>query len=196
MTHLSRHEWLVEPCTQAQAREFIENIHYTGGCPNTAVARHALRHVDGGAIQGVALWLPPTKVAAQSVAGEAWRGVLSLSRLCVAPGMPTNAASFLLGRSMRMLDRNTWPTLLTYADTREGHTGAIYRATNWECLGEVPGSDAWRHRETNERRGRKRGPRNLSPTEMRELGFERLPRMPKVKFVHRACRVDTHPRVD
>lgn len=184
MTHLRRADWTVAPCSQQEAREFIERTHYAAGCPNTSVARHALRAVGENKLCGVALWLPPTKNAAASVAGEDWRGVLALSRLCVAPGMPTNSASFLLGQSMKLLDRKTWHTLLTYADTREGHTGAIYRATNWDFLGEVPGSDAWRHRETGERRGRKRGGRNYSAAEMVEMGFERLPCMPKRKFVH------------
>lgn len=184
MPHLRRGEWRVTPCTQAEATEFIQRTHYTGGCPNTSVARHALRPVDEEKIAGVALWLPPTKNAAASVAPDNWRGVLSLSRLCITDGMPTNSASFLLGTSMRLLDRTTWPVLLTYADTREGHTGAIYRATNWTEIGEVPGSDAWRHSVTGERRGRKRGGRNLTVSEMQAAGFVRLPVMPKIKFIH------------
>jgi hypothetical protein len=110
--------------------------------------------------------------------------VLALSRLAVAEGMPTNSASFLLGRSMRMLDRSVWPTLLTYADTRQGHTGAIYKATNWICLGEVPGYPAWKHRLTGKIRGKKRGPRNLTVAEMEAEGFEKLSAVPKIKYVH------------
>ena len=184
--HLRRHEWSIGTCTQTEAQEFIERTHYAGGCPNTAVARHVLRPAGEDKIMGVALWLPPTRVAAESVNRENWRGVLALSRLCVADGMPTNSASFLLGRSMRLIDRRTWPTLLTYADTRMGHTGAIYKATNWICLGEVKGWPAWRHRVTGEIRGKKRGPRNLSTAEMEAEGFERLAPMPKIKFVHHA----------
>lgn len=189
---LLKSEWSVVDCSQAEARSIIEREHYSRSCPNTSVARHALRSTDGDLV-GVALWLPPTKNAASSVAGERWRGVLSLSRLCVSPGVPGNAASYLLGRSMRLLDRTTWHTLLTYADTREGHTGAIYRATNWTCLGEVPGSDAWIHSVTGERRGRKRGKWNHSTAEMTELGFVRLPTMPKIKFVHILDRVRCLP---
>lgn len=176
----------MDACSQAEAREFIQRTHYSGGAPNTAVARHALYGATGGKVMGVALWLPPTRVAAESVNKENPRGVLALSRLCIAEGMPTNSASFLLGRSMKMLDRAVWPTLLTYADTREGHTGAIYKATNWTCLGEVRGWPAWRHKVTGEMRGKKRGPRNLSTEEMVTAGFERLAPMPKIKFVHQA----------
>jgi hypothetical protein len=57
-----------------------------------------------------------------------------------------------------------------------------------ECLGEVPGSDSWVGPD-GEQRGRKRGGRNLSSAEMREMGFTRLPSAPKVKFVHHATRV-------
>lgn len=181
--HLHKSDWLVTACTQRDAVAFIESTHYAGGASNTSVARHALRHVGDDRIYGVASWLPPTRRAAESVNRANPRGVLALSRLCVADGVPTNGASFLLGRSMKMIDRATWPTLLTYADTLYGHTGAIYRATNWTCLGEVPGSDAWIN-VNGERRGRKRGAVNLSTVEMAELGFTRLPKMPKIKFVH------------
>lgn len=182
--HLRARDWRVDPCSQTDAVELIERIHYAGGASNTSVARHALRRLDDEKILGVAMWLPPTRNAALSVDRENPRGVLALTRLCVADEVPTNGASFLLGRSMKMLDRDVWPTLLTYADTRHGHTGAIYRATNWICLGEVPGSDSWVDA-TGTQRGRKRGGRNLSVAQMRELGYTRLPAMPKIKFVHR-----------
>jgi len=187
--HLHASDWHITSCEQREAVAFIESTHYAGGAPNTGVARHALRHVGDGRIYGVALWLPPTRRAAESVNRANPRGVLALSRLCLADDVPTNGASFLLGRSMKMIDRATWPTLLTYADTLYGHTGAIYRATNWTCLGEVPGSDAWIS-STGERRGRKRGKRNLSTIEMGELGFTRLPKMPKIKFVHHASEAE------
>lgn len=183
-THLRRHDWRIRSVTQAEAVEFISRTHYAMGAPNTSVARHGLCALDDDKLCGVTLWLPPTKAAAVSVNPDNWQGVLALSRLCIAPGMPTNSASFLLGASMRLIDRSKWPTLLTYADTREGHTGAIYRATNWTCLGEVRGSDAWAHALTGERRGRKRGGRNRSVEEMAEAGFVRLPTVPKIKFIH------------
>lgn len=178
-------DWTVEWCSQMQAAEFIEALHYAGGAPNTSVARHGLfRRDDPMTMYGVAMWLPPTKRAAESVCPENWRGVLALTRLCVAPDVPTNGTSFLLGRSMQQLDRAVWHTLLTYADTRQGHTGAIYRATNWTYVGMVPGSDAWVDARGIQR-GRKRGGRNLSSDEMRTLGFTRLAPSPKHKFIHK-----------
>ena len=84
---------------------------------------------------------------------------------------------------MRLIDRSRWPVLVTYADTRLGHTGAIYKATNWRCDGEVPAGDVWIGK-GGEQRGRKRGPRTLLASEMRELGFIRASPMPKIRYVH------------
>lgn len=176
-------EWRVEECGHAEAVDLIERTHYSRSAPNTSVARHGLYPVGSDKLAGVALWLPPTRVAAASVNRDNPLGVLCLSRLCVADDVPANGASFLLGRSMRLLDRSSWPTLLTYADTLYGHTGTIYKATNWTCLGEVPGKVAWIGPD-GQRRGQKRGKRNLTVAEMRAAGFRKLPRVPKIKFVH------------
>ena len=69
----------------------------------------------GAPCYGVAWWIPPTRSAA-----AAWwldpDEVLVLSRLVIIPGTPKNAATFLLMRSVKMLDPR-WKCLLTYADT-------------------------------------------------------------------------------
>lgn len=66
-----------------------------------------------------------------------WKKVLLLSRLVVTPNAPRNSCSFLLAGSMRLIDRDRWPFLLTYADEWQGHTGAIYKAANWTYLGKT-----------------------------------------------------------
>ncbi len=162
----------------------IGDEHYAGGAPNTSTYRHGLYRAGVEILAhpfGVTLWLPPTRPAAEAVAGDDWRGVLALSRLVVLPEVPTNGASFLLGRSMRMIDRARWPVLVTYADTRLGHTGAIYKATNWICDGPVPAGDVWLD-SRGRQAGRKRGGRNLSADQMRALGYKRAPAAPKIRY--------------
>lgn len=184
---LRRVDWSVVPLDHGTAVRMVQCWHYSRSAPNTSVARHGLVPASGDALTGdpfgVAMWMPPTKAAGVAVARDHWKGVLTLSRLAVAPAMPANAASFLLAGSMRLLDRSRWPVLVTYADTAMGHTGAIYRATNWRCDGPVKAGDVWVG-PNGERRGRKRGPRNLSVAEMRAAGFERAPALPKIRFVH------------
>lgn len=170
--------------THGEAVRLVCQWHYSRSCSNTSTYRHGL-YVAGlmGELVGCAVWQPPTKAAALATFPDDWQGVLSLSRLVVAPWLPTNAASFLLGRSMRLIDRQRWPALVTYADTAQGHTGAIYRATNWVEVGEVPAGDTWTG-PSGEQRGRKRAGVTMTVEQMRAAGFVRNAAAPKIKFVH------------
>ena len=182
---LRRHEWNVRSCPAVEAKQIIVRWHYSKSTANTAVASHGLYYFDSQLV-GAALWMPPLPPAGRAVVrgDEDWRGVLVLSRLAIAEGAPRNSASFLLGRSMRLIDRDRWPILLTYADTYQGHTGGIYRATNWTDEGLVPAGDVWVG-PAGEQRGRRRGPVTLSATAMRAAGCGRLPRAMKRRFPHR-----------
>lgn len=196
-SHLHAADWLVQAIpTHAEAARFIRSGHYARGTSNTSTYRHGLYRTDTAPLvsdlMGVALWMPPTRSAAEHIAGDDWQGVLACSRLCVAPEVPTNGASFLLGRSMKAIDRNRWPVLVTYADTAQGHTGAIYRATNWRCDGEVPAGDLWADA-SGRQTSRKHGGRTYTVAEMKAQGYHRLPSMPKVRFVHDVRVLDRLP---
>lgn len=189
-------DWLVQSVpTHGEAVRFIRGHHYAKGAPNTSTYRHGLfvnvEDCMAGELMGVAMWLPPTRAAAEAAVrqvggGFPWQGVLTLTRLAVHPDVPTNGASFLLGRSMRLIDRDRWPVFVTFADTALGHTGAIYRATNWTCDGPVAAGDTWVDVKGRQA-GRKRGGRTLIAAEMRAAGYERRPHAPKVRFYHRAA---------
>ena len=165
-------DWRVDNIPEhGEAARLVREWHYSSSCPNTSTYRHGL-YAAGLLTQcdGVAIWIPPTRAAGLAVNPTCPNGVLSLSRLVVAPWVPANGASFLLGRSMRLIDRQRWPTLLTFADTAQGHTGAIYLATNWRSDGEVPAGDVWELPDGS-LCGRKRGGVTLTVE-------------PKIRFVH------------
>lgn len=175
--------------THGEVIGLLRRWHYAKGGPNTATYRHGMYRSDPtlypfvGELVGVALWIPPTRTAAESVAGEGWQGVLCLSRLAIAPEIGTNGASFLLGRSMRLVDRSRWPWLLTYSDTGRGHTGAIYRATNWTDLGDTDAGDTWLTPDGRQV-GRKRGGHTFRADEMTAAGLVLSPKAKKRKFIH------------
>lgn len=190
LPRLRRAEWRVDPCPHSDAAALCRDYHYARGAPNTGQT-HGLYPVDGWplvAAVGAALWLPPTRRAAEHIAPDNPGGVLALSRLVVIPDAPRNAATFLLAASMRLLDRDRWPTLVTYADTRLGHTGAIYRATGWTEEGPTAAGDTWVHHTTGEQRGRKRGAVNLTAAQLADAGYVRAPAAPKLRFTHRLAR--------
>lgn len=195
--------------TMDAARPMVERWHYAKGCANTAVASHILWHRERGMV-GAALWMPPTRRVGESVCrhfavalvfewakvgtvptaiaavalallGE-WRNVLTLSRLVVAPGEPQNATGILLSRSMRLLP-NRWHLLVTYADTRMGHGGTIYKATNWTMAKASKGDPTWVDA-SGKQVAKKCAGKSRRASEMLALGYQRIPAKPKVKFVY------------
>lgn len=166
----------------ADARSFIEKWHYSKGCSKTRVYAHGLFGRDSNELLGVAQWIPPTKVAAQTVNPDEWRRVLSLSRLAVHPDVPQNGATFLMARSIRLIRQDgRFVSLVTYADEYMGHTGAIYRAANWQYVGQMKGCVRWE--DDNGKQVAQRATRNRSAKEMRELGYRAVGRFRKHKFV-------------
>lgn len=141
---------------------------------------------SGDEIKGVAAWMPPISGSAKSFDCEP-NQVLSLSRLVVIPNMPTNSASFLLGRAIRLIKRlNRFKYLVTFADTRFGHTGTIYKATNWEYVGQVKGGPTYvdKHGMIVSVKGGK-GSKTRTRSQMESMGYTMLPGVPRHKFIMR-----------
>lgn len=182
---LRKSEWLVRPVSIEAAKPVVIRCHYARGVPNTAVAVHGLFRVGRDLFDndclGVAWWLPPTEPAGRATNPAAPQGVLSLSRLVVAEGVPGNAASFLLARSRGLLNRERWPALVTYADEWRGHTGAIYRADNWDYAGRTAPEAVYVR--DGRMVARKAGKKTRTHAEMLELGAELVGRFAKHKFV-------------
>jgi hypothetical protein len=181
---LRKADWEVRSVAIAIARRMVEAEHYARGASNTATYLHGL--FPAGAFfdeecVGVAWWIPPTRSAAEATYPKRWQGVLSLSRLVILPDVPKNAATFLLSRSRRLIDPKAWPCLVTYADDWRGHSGAIYRADNWEYRGKTKPQRTYcvNGRMT----ARKAGPKTRTHDEMLALGAELVGTFAKQKFV-------------
>lgn len=175
-----RGDYAVRDAPLSEAARLISAHHYARGCSNTAVHVHGLYRGDN--IVGAALWLPPTRVCAESVHPD-WRRVLSLSRLVIAPGEPVNAASILLGASIRRIRADgRWVALVTFADQSQGHRGGIYKATNWREAGVTKPEARWVDA-AGRQVSRKRAGRTRRRAEMEALGYRCAGRFRKHKFV-------------
>lgn len=175
-------DYEVKPIRHSQAKAFIEKFHYARGCSNTQVYGHGLYLKNGVNLLGVAMWLPPTRVACESVNREHWQKVISLTRLAVHPLVPTNGASFLIGQSIRLIRKDgRFCSLVTYADESQGHTGGIYRATNWQYVGRTGPYPKWV--DASGRQTAAKATKNRTVFEMSALGLVRVGSFYKHKFV-------------
>ncbi len=174
-----RSDYQIDDCALKEASTLIRKEHYTRGCSNTAVYLHGLYRA--GTLVGVAQWLPPTKVCAMTVHPE-WHRVLSLSRLVCTSTEPQNGESLLIGRSIRKIRRDRkWKALVTFADESQGHTGTIYRATNWTYVGRTRPEPRWE--DSSGRQVSRLATKSRTKAQMEALGYRMVGKFSKHKFV-------------
>ncbi len=181
---LRKDDWEVRPVAIDVARLLVKDHHYARGASNTRTYLHGL--FRKGAFwdedcKGIAWWIPPTRSAAEATFPPNWQGVLSLSRLVIAPDVPKNACTFLLARSAKLIPADEWPCLVTYADEWRGHTGTIYRACNWQYVGKTNPEEMFTV--GGVMTARKAGGNTRTRGEMLELGAKSEGRHAKHKFV-------------
>lgn len=182
-SYLLKAEYTVRDLPLGLCQKLVREYHYAGGGSNTATYCHGLfSKVSPFDCLGAAWWIPPTKHAAISSWDGDWQKVISLSRLVLVPEAPKNAASFLIAQSIKRIRVDgRFQCLITYADQWQGHTGAIYKATNWEYLGLTEAKPCW-----VDKSGRlvatKAGPRSRTRAEMQSLGYTVVGNYSKHKF--------------
>lgn len=178
-----KEDYYVADCPLKLGQKMVQEHHYAKGGSNTCVYMHGLYRRSDDKLLGVAWWLPPTRVAAESVNKEHWKKVLSLTRLVVLPEVETNACSYLLGRSIKLIKKDgRFISLVTYADDRMGHTGTIYKASNWIYVGRTGPYPAWV--DQNGKQVAAKATKNRTKAEMLALGHTKIGSFYKHKFVY------------
>ncbi len=177
-----KEDWYVETAQLKAAQEMVKVHHYSGGGSNTAVYVHGLFRAATKELVGIAWWLPPTRVACESVNKDNWKKVLSLTRLVILPGIPKNACTFLMGRSINLIKKDgRFASLVTYADESQGHTGAIYKASNWLYVGRTGPYPRWV--DSTGRQVAQKSTKNRVKSEMLALGHVKVGAFYKHKFI-------------
>ncbi len=124
-------ERLVTPVSRAECAPFILKIHYAKRWPSVSY-RFGL-FVKGELVGIVTFGTPPSWTLCAGICGKEYQGnVLELNRLCLSTNRP-NEASFLVGNAMKLLPKEI--IVVSFADTRQGHCGFVYQATNFLYTG-------------------------------------------------------------
>jgi hypothetical protein len=99
---------------------------------------------DGDRIVGIAVF---SKVAFPLTArkyGTTKDRMIELRRLVCVDDTPRNTESFFIGSCLRWLSQNMdYDFVLSYADGKVGHSGTIYRATNFQFMGVANGKNVF-----------------------------------------------------
>lgn len=186
--NILKDQWEVKPISHSAVKDFVAEHHYAKGCANTSVARFGLFFQgDNETLHGISMWMPPIVGAGKKVC-EDHKVVLGLSRFCLRDDRPDNSGSFLLSKSVEMLDKLRWKVMLTYADSAKGHTGGLYRAANWFFHGKTKPARIYIDPTTGQMVSKKAGPTNYSHQDMLDRGFEAEWSDGKYRFVMPSAR--------
>lgn len=121
---------VVAPCPKRDAAKAVVDHHYLHRKPNIS---HAFGLYWNDRLVGVVTFgVPASRHLQISVCRDQPGLVLELNRLWVSDALGRNTESWFVSRALRML-----PTaiVVSYADTKQGHVGYIYRALSFRYAG-------------------------------------------------------------
>ena len=122
---------IVSPIQNFETRTWLLNCHYAKRMPSIS---YAFGLYDDGNLVGVCTYgVPPSPTLCEGLCGvEHKEKVLELNRL-VIDSNKKNCASILVSNSLKLLPKPS--IVVSYADTKQGHVGYVYQATNFLYTG-------------------------------------------------------------
>jgi hypothetical protein len=165
----------VEKCSVTEVDAFIQS-HYLRKRP--AIVLLVLRMLVRDVPVGMIVYSAPPRESSKRYGGETWE----LARLYLIDEIPRNAETWLIGQSVRWIKRHSKHVkhLVSYADPSQGHSGCIYKASNWLDDGRTDSDRKTpRFDYVDARTGKKYGRRGNVPA---DAVLARQPRVSKHRF--------------
>ena len=125
----------VMTATKKQCEEFVVNKHYSR---RASIFWKGFALVEGGMITGICVYGQPSPPIQKYAFRDREFKLYELARLVVQSNTK-NAASFLVGNSLKQLEKPS--AVVSYADSEQSHSGIIYQATNWIYTGATKSHD-------------------------------------------------------
>ena len=136
---MSVKDFNVELVERSDIREFVEKWHYSKSINGLKIDYCFGMYRDGELIGAMIYGLPAMNNQAKKYSPNAPDKLLELRRLCCIDDTPKNTESYFIGRTLKWLKQNTdIEVILSYSDLTHGHTGVIYKASNFTLVGQSP----------------------------------------------------------
>lgn len=137
---MSVKNFVVKHVSRADIREFIEQNHYSGSI-NGCISDYCFALYDGETMIGAMFYGRMAMANQWKRFADSAEDVIELRRLCCIDDTPKNTESYFIGKSLKLL-KKLWcgKVVVSYADKEYGHTGCIYKASNFKLDREVSGA--------------------------------------------------------
>lgn len=131
-------DMIVLTCQRSEIKDFIETWHYTKSI-NGLMSDYCFKLSYDGEIIGAMIYGRVAMANAWKKYVDDPNDLIELRRLCCIDNTPKNTESYFIGKTLRYLKNNTdIKTVVSYADSMQGHKGIIYKASNFRYLGKTP----------------------------------------------------------
>ena len=132
--------WEIKKVTRKEITAFIEKWHYSGNI-NGCIADYCYALFDGETMKGAMFFGRMAMANQWKRFSDREDNVIELRRLCCIDDTPKNTESYFIGASLRLL-KSDWGKgiVVSYADKEYGHSGVIYKASNFKMVGEIKGA--------------------------------------------------------
>ena len=136
-------DFTVEEIPRKSVVKFIEKHHYSHNVNGVQSLYHYGLFTEGnfglpkmiGAMMYAHPSMPATAAKYNPINPDK---CLELRRLVCIDDTPKNTESYFIGQTFKLLKRDTdMEVIVSFADQHHGHTGVIYKATNFDYLGET-----------------------------------------------------------
>jgi hypothetical protein len=130
-------EFIVEPCERNEIRDFIEEWHYSKNI-NGLSCKHNFKLMYEGEIIGACIFGQIAMAGVWKKYVDDKEKLIELRRLCCIDETPKNTESYFVGKCLNWLKNNTRiETVISYSYLTYNHTGIIYKASNFELIGQT-----------------------------------------------------------
>tara|TARA_R110000803_G_C11837673_1_gene304167 strand:+ start:48 stop:686 length:639 start_codon:yes stop_codon:yes gene_type:complete len=129
---------VISPCVVSEVRGFIESYHYSKSINGVKVTQ-CFKVEYLGKLVGAALFGQLSTTAWKKF-GQSEVEVLELRRLALIDECGKNSESRVIGSCLKWVKVNLCAVnvIVSYADPMYGHSGVVYKATNFEFIGVTP----------------------------------------------------------
>jgi hypothetical protein len=129
----SLQNYWIEPISYSLAMDIVVEKHYLHRkCP-VSFAFGLFNYSSLMPVGVVTYGVSPSSTLLKGICGESEKfNVYELNRLWVDDSIPKNGESYLIGRTIKRLDREI---IVSYADSSQAHIGVVYQATNFIYTG-------------------------------------------------------------
>lgn len=116
-----------------EAMEMVVKCHYLHRKSSCSYSFGLVEISTGRTIGVITYGKPASSHLCKGICGpEESSNVIELTRLWIEDITPKNVESFLIARSMKLVDKEI---IVSYADSSMHHLGIVYQATNWIYTG-------------------------------------------------------------